>query len=221
MIVDTKWFGLWYDWKFELTYHKCGYFDPHPEIHISLLGLHFLFRLPWKNEKWAEECDPPKYGIQVHNSTFWLCLGGKGNMNGGTKFWTWDLPFFTFIHVKHTVMISGGEMVDSKYLGSNKPYVYYADDPLVLKYQVPYTDSYDGEVVICSYWREYREWRPKWLTWTSLFARKRNYLEIQFDREVGKRKGEWKGGCIGCSYDLLPNETDLECIRRMERERKF
>jgi hypothetical protein len=26
---------------------------------------------------------------------------------------------------------------------------------------------------------------------------------------------------VGCGYELRPNETALECLRRMERERKF
>ena len=49
----------------------------------------------------------------------------------------------------------------------------------------------------------------------------KRYIEIEFDGEVGKGKGSWKGGCIGCSYELLPNETSEECIRRMENERSF
>ena len=47
------------------------------------------------------------------------------------------------------------------------------------------------------------------------------YIEIEFDGEVGKDKGSWKGGCIGCSYNLLPGETPEECIKRMEKERSF
>jgi hypothetical protein len=68
---------------------------------------------------------------------------------------------------------------------------------------------------------EEREWRPRWFKWTSLFARKRKTINVDFNDEVGERTGSWKGGTLGCGYDLLPNETPLECLRRMERERKF
>ena len=44
------------------------------------------------------------------------------------------------------------------------------------------------------------------------------YIAIEFDDEVGKDKRSWKGGCLSCSYNLLPNETPEECIRRMEKE---
>jgi hypothetical protein len=40
-------------------------------------------------------------------------------------------------------------------------------------------------------------------------------------KEAGKRKGSWKGGTLGCGYELKKNETPLECLRRMESEREF
>ena len=33
--------------------------------------------------------------------------------------------------------------------------------------------------------------------------------------------GTWKGGCIGCNYDLKPGETAEECLKRMKKEHKF
>jgi hypothetical protein len=68
---------------------------------------------------------------------------------------------------------------------------------------------------------EQREWRPKWFMWASLFAKIRTNIDIEFDKEVGERTGSWKGGTVGCGWDLLPNETPLECLRRMEKERVF
>lgn len=56
--------------------------------------------------------------------------------------------------------------------------------------------------------------------WTPI-RRVREYIDVRFDGEVGERSGSWKGGCTGCSYSLNPGETPLECLRRMERERKF
>lgn len=53
-----------------------------------------------------------------------------------------------------------------------------------------------------------------------LFAWK-YYLEVQFSDEVGERSGSWKGGCVGCGYEMKPGETALDTLRRMERERVF
>ena len=46
-------------------------------------------------------------------------------------------------------------------------------------------------------------------------------ISIEFNDEVGERSGSWKGGCVGCSYDLRKDETMLDALRRMENERKF
>jgi len=219
---DGKWFSIWNrDWTFKLTYNKCGYFNPHPEIHICVLGIHMVFRMPWKDEKWAEECDSPSWGIWICHGTVFIECGGKGNWGGGNKTKSFDLPFFTWKHMYLLVETKDGKMTNSKELGSEKPYIYYADDDLVRKYRYMYKDSYDGQEIGCDYWKESREWRPKWLTWTSLFAKKENYIEIRFDSEVGHGKGSWKGGVIGTSYNMKPNETPEECIKRMEKERQF
>ncbi len=68
---------------------------------------------------------------------------------------------------------------------------------------------------------ERREWRwlwAKWLSWPSL---KRQCIAVEFNDEVGERTGSWKGGCVGCGYDMKPGETPLDTLRRMERERVF
>jgi len=46
-------------------------------------------------------------------------------------------------------------------------------------------------------------------------------IDVEFDGEVGERTGSWKGGCIGCDYDLLSGEAMVDALRRMESERKF
>ena len=106
-----------------------------------------------------------------------------------------------------------------KYDGNK--YIPLKDNESVHKYHYDYVDNYDGSIVPCTYWVEEREWRRKWLKWCNPLKIVKRYIEIVFDGEVGKDKGEWKGGCTRCSYMILPNETPEECIRRMEKERKF
>lgn len=52
-------------------------------------------------------------------------------------------------------------------------------------------------------------------------SRVRHSIDVEFNGEVGEGEGSWKGGTIGCGYDMLPGETPLATLRRMERERKF
>lgn len=65
---------------------------------------------------------------------------------------------------------------------------------------------------------EYRRKCFRWLPW---FARVKRSIDVRFNDEVGERTGSWKGGTIGCGYDMLPGETAWECLRRMEAERDF
>ena len=53
------------------------------------------------------------------------------------------------------------------------------------------------------------------------FRRVSKYINIDFSDEVGERSGSWKGGRLGCSYNMQPGETPLQTLRRMEAERKF
>lgn len=46
-------------------------------------------------------------------------------------------------------------------------------------------------------------------------------INVQFDNEVGSERGSWKGGVVGCTYDMKPGETISETLNRMRRERSF
>lgn len=68
---------------------------------------------------------------------------------------------------------------------------------------------------------EEMEWRwraLRWLPWPRKVSRT---IAVEFDGEVGERSGSWKGGTIGCGYELRHSESPLQCLRRMEVERKF
>jgi len=46
-------------------------------------------------------------------------------------------------------------------------------------------------------------------------------IDVSFSGEVGERAGSWKGGCIGCSYTIKPEESPRSALKRMEAERVF
>lgn len=65
-------------------------------------------------------------------------------------------------------------------------------------------------------WRMPARWFGIW------WPRKvRTSINVDFSGEVGERTGSWKGGTIGCGYDLRLGESPEQCLRRMEQERKF
>lgn len=60
-----------------------------------------------------------------------------------------------------------------------------------------------------------------------LYAKVLKYLmnldpkEVEFSDEVGERTGSWKGGTIGCSFDIQKGETAEQALKRMEKTREF
>ena len=65
------------------------------------------------------------------------------------------------------------------------------------------------------------EWRWRALWWFPWFGKIQRTVNVEFDQEVGERRGSWKGGCTGCDYEMRRGETPLETLRRMQRDRRF
>lgn len=80
----------------------------------------------------------------------------------------------------------------------------------------------DGTVqdVLATIHLERREWRARWYPVIPI-KKSCTTIAVNFSAEVGEGTGSWKGGVLGCGYDLNGSETAVECLRRMERERKF
>lgn len=146
--------------------------------------------------------------------------GGKGNECGGNKWWTWNIPFITLEWVRTSVLLKD-DTWEHTTKENRKDFFNDAWKIKQKSWKYDYTDKYDNSVVPTTIYVEEREWRPKWLTWTKLFARVKRTIDVHFSKEVGKRKGSWKGGTIGCGYDLLPGEDPLDCLKRMEKEREL
>lgn len=210
---------FYWGWQFDISYEICGYFDNRPRINLDLIFFSLTLILPFRNN-WTDECDSPKWGISIHNNTVWIYRGGKGNMNGGNKWWTWYIPFITKDWVRTSILLKD-DTWEHEVPGNRKDFFNQEWKDKQASWTYDYTDSYDGEVIPITIYVEEREWRPKWLRWTSLFAKVSRSIDIHFSKECGKRKGSWKGGTLGCGYSLLPNETPIDCLKRMEKHRTF
>lgn len=154
----------------------------------------------------------------------------------GLRSWSWDWPWSLQWHRTSLLLNDGAWAHDTaadqkKWRKSNPPGCgrYRPSFRDLFKDQVrsethPYTYHLkSGEVqnVTATITVEEMEWRRKWMPFSRLFALVRKSIDIHFSSEVGERSGSWKGGCIGCSYEMRSGETPLETLSRMERERKF
>lgn len=213
----NKWMVFYFAKRFNITFERCGYFDNRPRINISLGFFNLDLIFPIRN-KWTDECVPPKYGIAIHGNTFWIYKGGKGNLNGGNKWWTWDIPLLTKEWVRTSILLKDNTWEHESKGNSKK---FYSDEWKSKQkvWEYSYEDNTDGEIIPTKVHVEEREWRPKWLTWTKFFRDIHRTIDVEFLKECGRGKGSWKGGVTGCSYRLLKNETPMDCIKRMEKER--
>jgi len=218
---ESKYLSFWFGAGFELSYAICGYFDNRPQLNISLFFFHLILKLPFRN-KWKNECDCPKWGISYHNQTLWIHKGGKGNMNGGSKWYTINMPW-QYNWVRTSYLRKDGSW-EHEYKGDNRNLYRSEWNHLWWSEEYPYTyklKSGNIQERIATVKVEEREWRMCWFKWIKLLPKIQTTIAVTFSDEVGERTGSWKGGTIGCGYDLRKGESPLNCLRRMEKERKF
>lgn len=219
---NNDWVIFYFRKHFELTYSVCGYFDNRPEINIALFFFMLTIKLPVRN-KWTDECDAPTWGIAYHNQTFWIYRGGKGNMNGGNKWWTFNMPW-QYIWIRTSNLKVGGTWEHE--IGKKNKEFYDKERWKGILWTETYQYTYilkSGEVQnrTATIRVEEREWRQRWLKWTKLFSKVIKTISIDFNDEVGEETGSWKGGCTGCGYTMNHGELPEQTLRRMEKERKF
>lgn len=218
---ETKYVVFYFNWGFDISYEICGYFDNRPRINIDLIFFSLTLILPFRN-KWTGECDPPKWGIAYHNQTVWIYKGGKGNGKGGKKWWTMDMPW-SFQWIRTSILKKDGTWEHETKKNTKNFYEEKWND-ILWKEIHPYTYILkSGEIqnVLATIKVEEREWRWHWFRWLPLTKKIKTTISVDFNDQVGERTGGWKGGCTGCSYKLLNNETPIQCLKRMEKERKF
>lgn len=218
---ESKYLIFYFRKGFDISFEICGYFDNRPRVIIDLFFFSLTLIFPFHN-KWTDECVPPKWGISYFGDTLFIYRGGKGNLDGGNKFWAFHAPW-SWQWVRTSALKKAGGW-ENEIKGERKDF--YKD-----KWKdILWTETYDyfyklqsGEIQErrATLKVEEREWRWHWFQWLKFPRKIRRTINIRFNAEVGERTGSWKGGCTGCSYDLLPNETPYHCLRRMQFERKF
>ena len=214
--------GMWRGWledgqSVEVNWDRRGWsFGARVTIHSDdddrgrrLLNLSF-----WRLSIWLPlgKCDHPwgpmdgpQWGIEASNEFGFQVYWGLRR-----KSWDWPWDWHTLAYEQQ---LADGSWVD----------VFDRDsEPYVERYAYTYTLR-SGEVqhryADVSKRRHIITWQAfKWFGWPRWI---KESIDIEFSGEVGERSGSWKGGCIGCSYDLRPGETMEQALRRMEAERKF
>lgn len=142
--------------------------------------------------------------------------GNSINFHWGNKHMSWRMPW-DWEHVRHEVLFPSGQ-----FLKPPKDSWDTEDGRLIEVH--PYTYVLKNGTIqkrLATVYAEEREWRWRWFTWLPYPRMIRRSINISFNGEVGEGTGSWKGGTVGCGWDILQGESMLDGLRRMEKERKF
>ena len=158
------------------------------------LGIFYIsISIPWKWTVPDEyQCSGPKYGFHFFSDLLWIYYGkNKGRHDDPTI--TIRMPW-QWKHREH------------KILSESETHAY--------TYRLRHGEIQEVSATIQA---ETRTWTRPWIPCRMV----RKSISIEFSAEIGEQAGSWKGGVMGCGYDMLPSESPLDTLRRMERDREF
>lgn len=166
-------------------------------------------------------------GIRYFDDGIWWEVWKGDDWHRDTPLWrkgVIHMPWYSGACIRTSKLLKNGEWfheprkIDWKELEALRAKQDFYSESFPYQYKLK-----SGEIqnVTATVTVEEREWRQRWLRWTKHFANVSKTIHVEFSAEVGEETGSWKGGTIGCGYKMQPAETPLECLRRMEKERKF
>jgi hypothetical protein len=184
------------------------------------------------------QVDERSYGFLFVRGELHLDYGAKTGDSSTDKGKVFFLPWRSWRHVRFSLYGLDGEHIWSQFdkdrpRGKDEqgvPLVFYSggyhDQRRVAQDAAPCVTfeflDFDKTRISAKTQINEREWRLgegrfRWLSW---FAKPkvRRSLDIQFSEETGKRKGSWKGGTIGHSIDMLPEELHRDAFARYCRQ---
>jgi hypothetical protein len=199
---------------FELIYHRGGYFDSQCSCVFCLGWGVFHIKLPWKT-KLTEGCNLPRYGIAIHNDTFWIYKGGDYDESLGqvtrNEYITWDLRFFNYIFDGCKVKDVNNQWVEYDSSGNDNRKIY----KYPFSYALQNGTIQDREIEV---YVERQKWHRRWFP---VLTTVQTTLNITFNKETGHDVGSYKGGVTGTGIEMKPNETIEDTIKRFKVERKL
>ena len=184
-------------------------------LHVCVAPFELYLHLPFKripvSKRESYMRDWQRWGLLFCDDALHL------HWNEHSKVW-W-LPWLHKINQRHEVRRADGSWVP--FVGSWE-HDKTSDGREIFTYPYRYTlRNGTAQDRIATIYVERMAWRPKWFCWTKLFEKQRQSISVEFSDEVGEKTGSWKGGCIGCGWEMLPNESPEQSLRRMEKERIF
>lgn len=161
-----------------------------------------------------------EYGFSVTEGAVHFHYGEQTHEWPGSKSKVWLFPWREHSMVRHSLYdLGGGHFADLPDWGARHPNGWTVKNAIeaacpVARFEF---EDFDGERITATCRIEEREWkRGKGLFRLLYLGRNRvgRSLDLSFSSEVGHRKGSWKGGTVGHSIEMLPDELHEAAFRR-------
>ena len=176
------------------------------DLSLNIAGSFFKVGKAWRSPDEIME----SWGFAIHDDYLHMNFGKNSKLVEMPWAWVHDDKEFKYLCEDGVMRRAGGWKS-----GEKEP-----DPPNVRYWIAPYhyRGKHETQDVIATIKVETRVWRRKW---APFIYKSRTSIDVEFSAEVGDRAGSWKGGCIGCSYEIKKGESPIECLKRMEKERVF
>ncbi|MES2634045.1 MAG: hypothetical protein V4669_13810 [Pseudomonadota bacterium] len=216
--------------------------EEHPGCCIQFGALGWLVRIaipsiikPWR--QWVDTSKYPwsnpagghwdihrrEYGFSLSDGFLQVFFGAQTDDSATDQNWCAHLPWtqWRFVGTRYYDLAGNlFESVSQKQKHADHRAYWAARE--ALQARIPKVrfafDDFDGERIHATCHIEESEchFGKGWFTWLGFFrpARLRRSMHIEFDKEVGREKGSWKGGTLGHGIDLLPGELHEAAFRR-------
>lgn len=167
---------------------------------------------------WYWNVDQRSFGFSYSDGFLQVFRGRITHDSSTDRTKGYFMPWRMWRQVRHSVYSADGSFAfDMPKMGGEKWHLWH--EARANRPQVSFAfDDFDGERIearTCIEERErwWGEGRFKWLAWLRP-ARTERYLDLEFTKEVGKRKGSWKGGTLGHAIVMKPGEMHEAAFRR-------
>lgn len=174
-----------------------------------------------------QELIEQRYGFQIYEEYCWIMYGNHTHDSSTEQHLSFNLGWRDHTFVRWSAYDTDHQFVEHFELKGIKKWDMKDVDTIrdnLPKVQIRFND-YDGEEIIATCNIEEREWhigRGLW-AWLKYFNKPLivRVIEIEFNKETGKRKGSWKGGTIGCSEIIAPSESIFDSFSRYAKKNNF
>jgi hypothetical protein len=169
---------------------------------------------------WYDLYTPREYGVWYADKFLMVMYGIQSHDSSTEQNKGWFIPWLDTRHVRHTFYDENhNKICDAPEwgfkFGDNSWDNYQAVVDSLPKTTLSFKD-YDGELVEVKCYIEEREWRygTGWFKWLGTIRKPliQRTVNLQFSKEMGRRKGTWKGGTLGHGCVINPGESIYEAF---------